>query len=445
MSRKQALIAAHRFGLGPRPGEINLIASDPRGWLIEQLEAAPRTPEAMQDLPPAADNVLDWWAAVSISVAELVRRIRTDYRDLWRREAKARLAAAITSEQPFRERLVWFWGNHFTVSGRKAVVIGMAGAHEREAVRPYVSGRFRDMLHHAVSHPGMLFYLDNYGSVGSKSKMSQVGPYRRGLNENLAREILELHTLGVKAGYTQRDVREFAKMLTGWTNGRQYHAAPGKFYFRQEFHEPGPKTVLGQAYREDGVNEGRAVLDRLATHEATARHVVTKLARHFIADEPPASAVRALSAKFLETEGDLMAVARTLVELPEAWVASPGKFKTPQEYVVGAMRAVGGEVDTNELVAVLNSFGHLPLMAPSPAGWADVAGPWLNPDSALRRARFAAALSARRQGSEASLKQIAQATIEGLAPAETLRTIAAADSPEEGLALLLASPAMQRR
>jgi uncharacterized protein (DUF1800 family) len=382
---------------------------------------------------------------VSISVAELVQRIRNDYRALWQREAKARLAAAIATEQPFRERLVWFWGNHFTVSGRKAVAIGMAGGHEREAIRPHVTGRFREMLFSATSHPGMLFYLDNYASVGPHSYRGGVTYYNQGLNENLAREILELHTLGVDGGYSQQDVREFAKMLTGWTFGRRYNPTPGAFHFREKTHEPGDKVLLGRTYRHDGVDEGRAALDWLAGQDATARHLAFKLARHFIADLPPPAAVDKLARTFMETEGDLMELAQTLVNLPEAWDTTLRKFKTPQEYVVGAMRAVGGNTGYGELLSVLTSFGQLPFMAPSPAGWPDTETAWLNPDSALRRARFAASVAGRRLAGDPGAMEIAANSIGNLAPQNVLQQIAQASNPEEGLALLLASPAMQRR
>ena len=442
MSRIAGMIAAHRFGFGPAPGEVDRIAADPKGWLIQQLEAPAEVPAAMRDLPPASDNVLDWWDAVSQSVAELVRRIRRPYAALWIRESKAKLAAAIQSDQPFRERLVWFWGNHFTVSGRKAVAIGMTGGFEREAIRPHVTGRFADMLHQAVAHPGMLFYLDNYNSIGSRSV--RAGYNFRGLNENLAREVLELHTLGVDAGYSQRDVREFAKMLTGWTLARAHEDSAGSFRFRPVTHEPGPKVVLGVSYPEDGEREARAMLDRLAGHEATAGRVAYKLARHFIADDPPPDAVAKLARVFRATEGDLRQVSLALIDLPEVWQPTLGKIKTHQEYVVAVMRAVGGEVDLDRLMSVLTSFGNLPFMAPSPAGWPDVAANWVNSDSALRRARFSADVASRRAAA-IDPNALAHDTIAGLAPADTLRAIAGAASAEEGVALVLASPTMQRR
>jgi len=445
MSRTEAMLASHRFGFGPAPGEVDRIAGDPRGWLHAQLAAAPSVPAAMRDLPPGSENVLDWWDAVTRSVAELVRRIQGPYAALWQREAEARLAAAIAAEDPFRERLVWFWGNHFTVSGRKAVAIGMAGAHEREAVRPYVTGRFADMLHAAASHPGMLFYLDNYSSVGSQSRRGSYSA--RGLNENLAREILELHTLGVDGGYTQQDVREFAKMLTGWTFARAYDDRAGEFAFRNDFHEPGPKTLLGVTYEEAGEQEGRDALDRLARAPATARHVATKLARHFIADAPPPAAVARLEQVFLDSDGDLAAVSAALVDLPEAWTPTQVKVKSHQDYVVAVIRAVGGAADTGLLLDTLTSFGQQPFMAPSPAGWPDVASAWVDPDSAVRRARFAAYIAGDRAPGLEPIR-VAADSIAGLADAASMAQIAdaaAAGDNATALALVLASPGLQRR
>jgi uncharacterized protein (DUF1800 family) len=444
MSRRDAMIAAHRFGLGSRPGEVNRIGADPRGWLLEQLDAPYQVPGPMAALPPVSENILDWWDAVLISVAELVKRIGSDYRELWRREVLARLEVAVTTEQPFRERLVWFWGNHFTVSRLKSVAIGMAGGHEREAVRPHVTGTFNNLLHRAVSHPAMLFYLDNYSSVGPGSYRGTAAYYNRGLNENLGREILELHTLGVQAGYSQGDVRAFAKMLTGWTFGRKYDPNPGGFQFAAKSHEPGPKQLLGRTYEEAGEAEGRAALDWLATQETTARHVATKFARHFIADNPPEQAVDKLTRTFLDTDGDLAELARTVINLPIAWDPELVKFRTPHEYVVGALRAVGGMPHYDHVMEVLSSFGQVPFTQPSPAGWADVEDAWLNPDSALRRARFAAATAADYDGAP-GLAEIIRDTLEDRAPAATLAMVNAAANGQEALALLLASPAMQRR
>ena len=215
-------------------------------------------------------------------------------------EAGARINAAHNADIGFVERLVWFWSNHFCVAGSY-----MAGAYEREAIRPHVLGRFADMLQAAEGHPAMLDYLDNAGSIGPNSDEGIVR--NRGLNENLAREILELHTLGVRTVYTQADVTTFAKVITGWTMlpTRDNPEHGSEFNFNPRMHEPGEQTLIGKTYPGGGVQQGRSVLTDLARHPATAKHIATKLARHFIADEPPPALVDRLAFRFFESEGDL--------------------------------------------------------------------------------------------------------------------------------------------
>lgn len=442
MSRRDAFIAAHRFGFGPKPGDIDTIAQDPRGWLAEQVTNPQPLPVVMQDLPPVSENVLDWWDAVIISVGELVKRIRGPYVRLWAREAGARLHAAIVTEAPFHERLVWFWGDHFTCSGTKGVVIGMAGGHEREAIRPHVAGRFEDMLLASTRHPGMLFYLDNYRSSGPDSPQGYYGS--RGVNENLAREIMELHTLGVDQGYGQGDVQEFAKILTGWTFARRHQPGPGGFYFNPGQHERGPKTVLGETIPESGVGEGEIVLSRLAAHPATARRAATKLARHFLADDPPPGLIAKLERSFIESEGDLKEMALTLIHADECWQSPLRKIKRPVEYVVAVRRALDDASDIAAVMEALNSFGNMPFMANSPAGWPDEEGAWLSPESAVRRARFAQAAVSGTRRAQPPATELANAVLGDLLPAADRAQIYGLPD-DMARTLVLASPAFQRR
>ena len=260
-------------------------------------------------------------------------------RQFYLEEARVRIAAALGTEIGFVERLVWFWSNHFCISANK--IRSMSGAYEREAIRPNVLGRFTDLLLAAEGHPAMLFYLDQTISMGANST---AGINRtRGLNENLAREILELHTLGVRTGYTQDDVIGFANVLTGWTlvppGDNPEHG--GEFTFNPRLHEPGAQKVLGKSYEDETVEQGRAVLRDLATNPATATHVATKLARHFIADAPPPALVERMAKTFLDTGGDLKEVARTMLSTSEAWTGPAAKLKRPSEWVVGMVRATG--------------------------------------------------------------------------------------------------------
>src|SRR5262249_43817576 len=273
-------------------------------------------------------------------------------------EAKARFDAALGAEIGFVERLGWFLSDPFFLSAGKGNVRQICGAYEREAIRAHVLGRFGDMLLAAESHPAMLVYLDNARSIGPDSIAGL--RQKRGLNENLAREILELHTLGVRSVYTQDDVTRFANVITGWTrvpfrqdvqraalaseaSGQRgdSSARAGEFEFNARMHQPGSQSVIGRIYADTGGEPGRAVLAAPARHPATATHVATKLARHFVADEPPPALVERLSKRFLATQGDLKAVSKELVTAPEAWEAPRAKLKRPGEWIIGALRAVG--------------------------------------------------------------------------------------------------------
>src|ERR1700752_470881 len=346
-AKAEALLALHRFGMGPRPGSIAAIESDPRGALIAELErpsaaevAASLLPSSAKAFRTVADaNARRQAKAIVATKQESAKRQQTAEapamvegttpgtsamaekmaaeavpdpgRPIYLQEAKLRTEAALSAEIGFAERLVWFWSNHFCISANK--IQSMSGAYEREAIRPHALGKFVDMLLAAEGHPAMLFYLDQTVSMGANST---AGINRtRGLNENLAREILELHTLGVRSGYTQDDVIGFANVLTGWTlvppGDNPEHG--GEFTFNPRLHEPGAQKVLGKSYEDETVEQGRAVLRDLAANPATASHVATKLARHFVADTPPPALVERMTKVFSDTEGDLKQVARAMV------------------------------------------------------------------------------------------------------------------------------------
>jgi len=337
------------------------------------------------------------------------------------------------------ERLVWFWSNHFCVNADATV---MAGGYEREAIRPNVLGRFVDMLQAAEAHPAMLLYLNNALSVGPNSV---AGINRdRGINENLAREILELHTLGVRTGYSQADVTSFAKILTGWTI-RETVSDPdhgGEFVFLRRAHEPGPQTVIGRDYPDNGVEQGRAVLVDLARHPATARHIATKLARHFVADEPPPALVDRLATRFLDTEGDLREVARALIAAPEAWTPEQAKIKRPAEWIVAGLRATGRSGDIGRIVGGLNLLGEPLWRPPSPKGFPDDNAAWLQ---GLAQRLDIANTVAQRLGDQLDPAAVAEAAIGPLASAETRRAIASAESKPQALTMLLMAPEFLRR
>lgn len=438
---QRAFIAAARFGYGARPGELARIASDPCGWLLGQLRPGGELPPQLASLP-SGRSVLAEEMQFRGDPAARKRFNQERVAPLFRDEQAQRTRAAAESDAPFRERLVRFWSNHFTVSALANRSRPVVGAFEREAIRPHIAGRFRDLLGAVVKHPAMLIYLDNVASVGPNSPRGMRAA--RGLNENLAREIMELHTIGVDGDYSQADVTAFARILTGWSIANLKDAAPGTFLFRPNLHEPGPKRLLGRVYDQDGQAEGEAALDMLARHPAIARHIARKLAVHFVADDPPDSAVERLRRSFVETDGDLGALARTLVDLPEIWQRPYAKVKSPDELTVSTWRLIGAPEKPTALLAPLRLLGQIPFTAPSPAGWPDTAADWVAPEMVVHRIQLAD-LIARRAALRFDPRALAADALGPAASETTMRAIDRAPGPQEALALLLASPEFQRR
>jgi uncharacterized protein (DUF1800 family) len=364
------------------------------------------------------------------------------------KEIGARFGVAATTAAPFHERLTWFWSNHFAVSAEKPTVFAVAGAFEREAIRPNVNGRFVDLLLAATSHPAMILYLDNNLSVRPGFQPPEAVerlnlPRATGLNENLAREILELHTLGVNGGYTQADVTTFARALTGWTVGGLSDTG---FRFVARRHDAGPKTLLGRTYAQAGMAQGEAILRDLAAHPATARHIATKLVRHFVADEPPAQAVERVARAFADSGGDLPVVYAALVQAPEAWSEPLPKLKQPIEFIVSALRAVppAREAKPEALFVALREMGQRPFFPASPQGWPDTAAAWANADGLWKRIEWSTAV-AERVGARVDPLAVAEAAYGPLLSPATRLAITRAESRQQGLALALASPEFQRR
>ena len=364
----------------------------------------------------------------------------------YRDEVSARVRLALEAETGFGERLVQFWSNHFCVGATKSNMTRiMAGAYEREAIRPHAFGRFEDMLVAAESHPAMLDFLDNRLSIGPASP---AGKRRgRGLNENLAREILELHTLGVSGGYAQVDVTNLARIITGWTVvGREAVLGfPGSFAFNAGLHEPGAPELLGKPYGQPGKAKGLAALTDLAHHPATADFIAIKLVRHFVADNPPPALVRDLSVVFRRTEGDLAAVSRALIESNVAWAAEPTKIRSPQEFLMAAFRALGRKPDFVHIIGPLNAMGQ-PFWQPAgPNGFPDSNEAWASPEGIKTRIDVAAGWGRQAAGSVPDPRALAEDILGPLLSAETRAAVARADSKPRALALLLLSPEFQRR
>ena len=385
--------------------------------------------------------------------AQTRQELRQRGQKLYQTEVGARTLAALTSQAPFIERLVHFWANHFAISGDEPLETALVGSFEREAIRPHVLGRFEDMLFAVEKHPAMLLYLNQNRSIGPNSirarRVAEKDPsHKPGINENLAREILELHTLGVRSGYSQTDVTQFAFAMTGWTIAGQDgndDAQTGVFEFRPQLHEPGPRTILGKTYDQQGIGQAEAVLSDVALNQATAAHVVTKLARHFVADEPSPALVRRLRSVFLKSQGDLPTVYRALVNAPEAWEPEASKFKTPWEWSVSALRALGARPDvTTTMAQTENQLGQPVWRPQSPAGYDDIAASWAAPDALVRRVEIAQRLA--RQADPALDARAAARTLIGPSLSKTTATeIARAESSATAVALLLVSPEFQRR
>ncbi|WGS00215.1 DUF1800 family protein [Bradyrhizobium sp. ISRA443] len=364
----------------------------------------------------------------------------------FRAEALARLQRGVVADCGFVERLVVFWSNHFCISANKGALARMwAGSFEREAIRPHVLGRFADMLQAVEQHPAMLFFLDNQQSLGPDSR---AGINRhRGLNENLAREIMELHTLGVGGGYTQDDVTSFARVITGWTfAGRKGQlGAPGSFVFNANAHEPGPQLVLGKTYAQNGIAQGEAVLSDIARHPSTARFIATKLARHFVADDPPPALVTRLQDVFTKTGGDLKALATALVQSDEAWQAPLTKMRSPYDFLIATGRLLARTPDDpGRYLNGLNVLGQ-PLWTPAgPNGFPDTSAAWAAPEGLKLRLDISAQLGAT-LGDRLDPRDLLELVAAEAASAETRRTVERAESRQQALALLLMSPEFQRR
>ncbi|MDI1344952.1 MAG: DUF1800 family protein [Pseudolabrys sp.] len=480
----QAAILLHRFGFAPKAGGLAAFSRDPRAALLAELErpnagqivnddllstgeAARATYDFRQErkaerlarraeaeadkvaanaaknaaaMPPAPDAKPDM-AAPQMANAKPKQQPGVP-QQIFLEEARARLDSALNADIGFADRLVWFWSNHFCVSADKGQVRALCGAFEREAIRPYITGKFGDMLMAVETHPAMLFYLDNARSLGPRSMAGQ--RRGKGLNENLAREILELHTLGVRTGYSQADVTSFAKVITGWSivplkqpeNG-------GEFVFNSRMHEPGAQRVIDRDYDDRGVEQGRAVLARLAVHPATAKHIATKLARHFVADAPPQSLVDRLAKRFLASGGDLKQVSEELVVAPEAWDAPRTKMRKPSEWLVGALRATGiSPSDVRPLIQAQNLLGEPLWRPPAPNGFSDDSAAWM--DGLAQRLDIANQF-ARRTGDLIDPQAVAEASFGPLLSKDTQQTLARAESRQQAVALLLMSPEMQRR
>ena len=459
MQRVEACIAAHRLGLGPKPGDLGRISRDPRGWALAQIKAPVQTPESLTVFPSSRERLRQ---IISLEGPgnETGQRAALIAREVGNPEIVAQYQHRLVTDTPLVERMVAFWCNHFAVARNKSHNRAIASSYATEAIRPHVFGRFADLLFAAETHPAMAMYLDNAISVGPNSLVGQ-RRQKLDINENLAREILELHTLGVDGGYSQEDVEQLALILTGWSFTRREFGKIaqqlaerrgvtlseefGPATFIEPLHEPGSKTLLGKTYSEDGPGEFRAVAEDLARHPSTATFIATKLVRHFVADEPPVRDVERVAGVFRETDGDLAAVTSAVVELDTLWSTPLTKAKTPQDFVVASLRAIDHDKMTVQtLNGALAPMGQQPLMFPSPQGWPDTADKWLSPGTLMRRIEYSHQLS-RRINNRVKPDLLLEWTIGPVASRETRALVAGAPSGVDAVAYVFASREFQRR
>lgn len=480
--------AVWRFGLGPnlKSDPEDAVPAEPQRRLMADIERFDPRPAALSAAPSRqaiTKATADYLSALraegvigdamqgaadrkQANAALLNREVRKflgkSSRDFYLSAVDARIQMATQSKHSFAERLVHFWANHFAVSADKPIVGGFAGVHEFEYIRPHIMGRFADLVQAASLSPAMLIYLDQIQSIGPDSLVGRRLNHHEtggGLNENLAREILELHTLGARGGYSQNDVVQLAHALTGWTvsglsrgavarhlNLTDNHGAPA---FAMALHQPGDVMLLGKRYGQSGQAQSLAILDDLATHPATARHIATKLAQHFAADTPPAPLVARLEEDFLNSGGDLTSLYKTLITSPEVWQAE-GKYTSPWEWIIAINRLGHPHGFTaKQFSNFARVMGQTIWQPGSPAGFGDTQADWLGPDMLFKRIESSRIIAARSlfnmKGQQPNVPQLAQRLFPASLSASTAQELGKAANPSQAYALLLSSPEFLRR
>ena len=457
----------NRLGYGPGPGALARISALGIARYVEQQLHPESLPEpadlkrrlaALETLQAGPVELFLEYGPPSRPRANnptAVRDARQRANIIVDQAREARVRRALESPRQLQELLVDFWYNHFNVFAGKGLDHLWVADYETRAIRPHVFGRFRDLLGATARHPAMLFYLDNWQNTAPDARGSR-GPFR-GLNENYARELLELHTLGVDGGYTQADVGALARILTGWgiqRQGRHADTSRDGFYFDADRHDYGDKILLGHTIKGRGAAEVEAALDLIAAHPSTAQHICYQLAQFFVADAPPPTLVARLAARYRETQGELRSILILLFASPEfrASLNGPGKFKTPLQYVISSVRAAGLSVEnTLPLIRVMQRLGEPLYGCLTPDGYKFTESAWLSPDAMLGRLNFATALGAGRLplGEPANAQfpldaHALRAELNAILRANT-RTVVATAPPALQAGLILGSPELMYR
>lgn len=454
MITKDTYIATHRFGFAPNLNDIQMVQNNAKAALLKQINDYQATPNAYAKLPTHQTIIKTYKAHTkklrsidksdSAAKQKAKRQLIKEGVKQYNEEVEKRITWAAQTPTPFAENLVHFWSDHFTVSAQKREIIPLVGAYEREAIRPHIFGNFYDMAMAAILHPAMLIYLDNISSFGPNSI---IGKRRnKGLNENLAREVLELHILGVNGGYSQKDVQELAKVLTGWTIALRNAEKSDTTQFVSFAHEGGIKTILGKTYQGQGKDTLRKVIFDLCHKPATAKFIATKMAHYFVSDTPSDALIRDLAKTFQQTKGDLRKVTEKLIEHPDAWHNDLNKIKTPWQFIVSILRATNNAeaIPAKKIMLALNHLGQRPFYAPSPAGWKNDAQTWLSPEAMIRRVDLGY-LAAGNMDKKTDMNIWMQNILGNMADANTRFAIQRAPSRREAFTMLFASPAFQRK
>lgn len=433
-------IAVNRFGYGAREDELKRAQQNPEEWIAERLQAI----SFDESLPHSNDIFIEHakYQQQKKNKQPISKAAKSYARNTLRNMSFDTLNQAIHSPNSVSWRLLDFFSNHFSVSANGRLMVGLSATLEREAIAPNLLGNFEDMLLAVEQHPAMLIYLNNEKSFGPNSRLAK--KRKKGLNENLAREILELHTLGVNGGYSQNDVIELSKGITGWSVKNPIKETGAGFVFRKNAHEPGTRRFLGKNYPQKGIEQGKVMLRDLAMHSATVKYVCYKLAHHFVAENPPISLLDKMENTWIATQGNIKQVMYSLFNADEAWIESFQKFKTPREFVISSYRALAPtKVTDKALLAVLTNLGQQPFNAGSPAGYSDDISDWLGASALMIRIDWSTMISSYRKNID--IEKLMAVVFDESVSEHTYQMIMRAESRQQAFALLLLSPEFQRR
>ncbi|TEW53729.1 DUF1800 domain-containing protein [Psychromonas sp. RZ22] len=455
----KATIAMQRFALGARPNDIKRIENIAQPWLLNQLTFKPAVefdstlPDSneiliIQEKYKQAQKAFKEYAkhqpiTANMSDNKDMQPPKNPNQAIYKQLTADALQQSINSFNSFNWRCLDFFSNHFSVSTQGSIMRGLAPTLEREAIAPHLFGRFEDLLLAVYQHPAMLIYLNNETSIGPSTKYAKMN---KGLNENLAREILELHTLGVNSGYQQKDVTELAKGITGWSVARPGKEEKEGFVYRANKHEPGIRTLMGKSFPESGMKQGTAMIKYLANHPITARFVSTKIIQHFISDQAPEELINHLTTHWYNSNGQLSSVFQALIQHPLSWQIKQQKYKTPREYVISTYRALNiKNLSIKQVQSALSVLGEEPFKAGSPAGYSDQQQDWDGANALMARINWASQLAGRKASKRIDIETLISNTFGDTLSTHSYQVITRAESRQQALTLLLLSPEFLRR